>query len=253
MTFPVEFNLFDRRIPAHGVFEIGAYVVGFQTYLLTRRKQAQPIAAEQMIWIIVAAVFGALFGSKLLAFLESFRDYWPRRADPAAWIGGKTIVGGLLGGWAGVEIVKKILHVTRRTGDGFVIPLCLGIAIGRIGCFLTGLADHTHGVATSLPWAVDFGDGVPRHPTQIYEIVVVLALAAIILITRGRMRFEGEQFRWFIVGYLSFRLAVEFIKPSDKPALGLSAIQLASALGIVITVITWRPTGASGNVAEHPG
>ena len=55
------------------------------------------------------------------------------------------------------------------TGDLLALPLVLGIAIGRIGCFLSGLEDQSYGVATALPWGVDFGDGVARHPTQLYE------------------------------------------------------------------------------------
>jgi prolipoprotein diacylglyceryltransferase len=56
-----------------------------------------------------------------------------------------------------------------------VFPLILDTCIGRVGCFLTGLADHTHGVATALPWAVGFGDGVGRHPTQLCESAFLLA------------------------------------------------------------------------------
>ena len=74
------------------------------------------------------------------------------------------IVGGLLGGWAGVEIAKRVLRIRYSTGDLFVFPLVVGMSIGRVGCFLTGLDDHTCGTWTGLPWAVDFGDG-PRHPT----------------------------------------------------------------------------------------
>jgi phosphatidylglycerol:prolipoprotein diacylglycerol transferase len=243
MTFPVEFHipLFGRTatIPAHGVFEVLAYCVGFQTFVLLRRRAARRLGeeaalpAEVVVWVIVGAVFGALFGSKMLAWLESAREYWAHRDNPAAWLGGKTIVGGLLGGWIGVELVKRHLHITRRTGDAFVVPLCIGIAIGRIGCFLTGLPDHTYGTATSLPWGVDFGDGIARHPTQLYEsIFAVLLGATLLLFVLRHPHAEGDGFRWFMIGYLGFRLLVEFIKPSDKPLLGLSAIQMACALGI---------------------
>jgi prolipoprotein diacylglyceryltransferase len=292
MSFPVEFHipLFGRTatIPAHGVFEVLAYCVGFQTFLLLRRRAARrhgehaALPADVVVWVIVGAVFGALAGSKLLAWLESARDYWAQRDNPAAWLGGKTIVGGLLGGWIGVELVKRHLRITRRTGDAFVIPLCLGIAIGRIGCFLTGLPDHTYGVATSLPWGVDFGDGIARHPTQLYESIFALLLGAMLLWwlkrgkeispssrTRGegwgegslrnrasgasnerpltlpspRVQGEGMAFRIFMIAYLGFRFFVEFIKPSDKPLLGLSAIQVACAMGIVAaaaTLSTWK-------------
>ena len=88
-------------------------------------------------------------------------------------------VGGLIGGLIAVEWTKRWLRVTIPTGDLLVVPLVAGIAIGRIGCFLTGLADRTYGLATGLPWGVDFGDGVLRHPTQIYEIVFLTGLAAV--------------------------------------------------------------------------
>jgi prolipoprotein diacylglyceryltransferase len=108
----------------------------------------------------------------------------------------------------------------------------LGIAIGRIGCFLTGLPDHTYGIASSLPWAVDFGDGIPRHPTQLYEIVFVLVLGVAILVRSNRAYSQGELFRLFMLGYFGFRFAVEFIKPREIRYAHLSAIQFACLIGI---------------------
>src|SRR5262245_1246056 len=158
-----------------------AYCAGFQAYLLLRKRDVTTMqSAQTHIWIIAGAIIGAAIGSKLLAIIESFPDYWSHRTEPMVWLEGKTIVGGLLGGWIGVEIVKRLRGVRGSTGDAYVLPIILGIAIGRIGCFLTGLADHTHGEPTALPWGVDFGDGVRRHPTQLYEILVVLLIGAII-------------------------------------------------------------------------
>jgi prolipoprotein diacylglyceryltransferase len=235
MTFPVDFHVFGRTIPSHAVFELAAYIVGFQTYLLLRRRSRSTVVPiEQNLWLIVACVFGAFFGSKLLAWLESAPHYWAHRHEVEAWLGGKTIVGGILGGWIGVELAKRIMRISVRTGDQFVLPLVLGIAIGRIGCFLTGLADHTHGIATSLPWAVDFGDGIRRHPTQLYEIAFLVLLGSACALVRP-IRRPGDLFRWFILGYLSYRFLIEFIKPRDTiPDVGLSAIQIASAIGAIV-------------------
>jgi prolipoprotein diacylglyceryltransferase len=170
---------------------------------------------------------------------------WAHRADPTAWLGGKTIVGGLIGGWWGVEIAKRCLGLRTRTGDAYVIPLCLGIAIGRVGCFLTGLPDHTYGDPVVLPWAVDFGDGVPRHPTQIYEILWLLIMATVFAWhgTGWRRDTGGRAFRLFFVGYFLFRFAIEFIKPTYKPYAGLSAIQVASL--IAAGVAAWQMTQAT--------
>jgi prolipoprotein diacylglyceryltransferase len=238
LTFPVYFNIAGHRVHPHLAMELIAYSAGFQLYLLLRRRDWPPASTpalpfEKSMWIIVGAVFGALAGSKLLAFVESFDQYRPHLADARVWLGGKTIVGGLLGGWAGVEVAKKCLRVTQSTGDAFVFPLILGMCVGRVGCFLTGLDDHTHGVHSTLPWAVDFGDG-PRHPTQLYEVVFLLLFGIALAMHMHARRTRdpnGTIFRLFMLSYLAFRFMIEFLKPRFAPYLGLSAIQLCSLAG----------------------
>ena len=108
----------------------------------------------------------------------------------------------------------------------------LTTAIGRIGCFLTGLDDHTYGIPTSLPWGVDFGDGIPRHPTQIYEIIFLLLLAAMIVRRSQQPHENGDLFKLFMVGYMAFRLLVDFLKPGVTVA-GLSLLQWACVAVLV--------------------
>lgn len=233
MTFPVIFHLGGVAIPAHQVFETAGYLLGFQAYLAFRRRDARvALSLETRIWIVVAALFGAVIGSKLLAWAESPQEYWAMRANPQAWLGGKTIVGGLIGGWLAVELAKKWMSIRGSTGDVYVPGLVIGIAVGRIGCFLTGLPDHTYGIHSSLPWAVDFGDG-PRHPTQLYESLAVILLGLLIYHRSKKPYAIGELFRLFMLGYFTFRFAVEFIKPRYHPYLGLSAIQIASLLATI--------------------
>lgn len=239
MTFPLVFHPFGFDLSAHLVFETLAYFLGFQLFLFLRRRlPGESLPFEITAWILVGAVFGALAGSKLLAWLEHPHQYWSLRSDPQALFAGKTIVGGLLGGWLGVEVAKRFLRVHSRTGDLYALPLLLGIAVGRVGCFLTGLPDQTYGTATSLPWGVDFGDGIARHPTQLYESLFALLLGVVLFAIRGRIaRRSGDLFRIFLAGYLLFRFAVEWIKPSPKGYVGLSAIQIASLLGVIVCVI----------------
>ena len=101
--------------------------------------------------------------------------------DLSYLVGGKTIAGALLGGLFAVEAMKRYIGLHQSTGDLLAIPIAAGVAIGRIGCFLTGLSDNTYGTPTSLPWGIDFGDGVRRHPTQLYEIAFLLVLLAILV------------------------------------------------------------------------
>jgi prolipoprotein diacylglyceryltransferase len=95
------------------------------------------------------------------------------------------------------------------------------------------LEDHTYGVPTSLPWGVDFGDGLSRHPTQLYEAAFVAWVAAMSLFLRQREVREGDLFRRFMVLDLAFRLGVDFLKPDPRLWLGMSAIQWACVAGLL--------------------
>lgn len=227
-------NLFFRvgrfAISAHFVFESLAYAVGFAWYRWDRRRFGGAIERRDRNSVIVAAVLGAAIGSKLLAGMED-----PRALADDPWavlLGGKTMVGGLLGGTIAVEWVKRRVGIKRRTGDLFAIPMAVAIAIGRIGCFFSGLGDHTYGSATKLPWGMDFGDGIARHPAQLYEIAFLLTLAVVLAWLRKRLPPNGELFRIFLLSYLSWRLIIDFLKP-EPTLFGLSTIQWACALALL--------------------
>lgn len=245
MTFPVYLDLFGWRLHPHLAFEGLGYALGARLYFAQRRAQfpsRSSASLETTLWLLVGCIFGAWAGSKLLAWAESPRFYWSQLSHPLAWLGGKTIAGGLLGGWAGIEIAKRRLGITRSTGDAFVLPLTAGIAVGRLGCFFTGLDDHTCGIPTSLPWSVDFGDGLPRHPTQLYESLFVLALGVTVLLARrARPTWPaGRAFRLFLLGYFAFRAAIEFLKPRELLLGPLSAIQCASLAAIALCLVSLR-------------
>lgn len=222
-------------IALHTLFEAAAYFVGFRFFLHERRRVAPTalIDRDASLWIGVAAIAGAAIGAKLAYWIENPLNAF---ADFPSWLRlleGKSIVGALLGGLAGVELVKRAIGVTDSSGDAFVYPLMLGIAIGRIGCFLAGLADHTYGNPTMLPWGVDFGDGAPRHPTQLYEIAFLCLLALALNAGRRRLTLPGDHFRAFMIGYLAFRLVIDAIKPMPYAYFGrLSGIQLLCLAGL---------------------
>ena len=224
------------RAAAHFIFETLGYAAGFRLYLLARKKQGDFLATETRMWIVVAAILGAAIGAKLLFWFEDPERTFQHAGDIAYLLSGKTIVGGLLGGTIAVEWTKARLGLHRRTGDLFAMPMAIGIAIGRIGCFFGGLADDTCGIPSNLPWAVDFGDGIPRHPTQLYETAAMLILA-LLLHRRARAPHpEGALYRYFLMAYLAWRLAIDFLKPG-VPIAGLTAIQWAGA-----AALTWYAT-----------
>jgi prolipoprotein diacylglyceryltransferase len=232
VQFPVYIPLGPFRLHPHLVFETLAYFIGFRVYLQLRRQQGDVVSDGTRWSIVAAAVVGAAIGSKVLFWLENPALTWQHATDPVFLMSGKTIVGGLAGGLIGVEGTKFVLGVRESTGDLFAVPLAIGAAIGRIGCFLTGLSDQTYGTPTALPWGVDFGDGIARHPTQLYEALFLVALAAALTRVARRPHVNGDLFRLFMVAYAGFRLTIDFLKPEPQFA-GLSSIQWAS-LGILL-------------------
>lgn len=224
MSFPVYLRVGSLRIHPHVFFEAAAYATAFGWFFLGRRRQGDPVSDDLRWWVITAAVVGAALGCRLLGWLES-----PHLDLPST---GKSVVGGLAGGLIAVELVKKRFGVTAGTGDLFAIPLAVGIAIGRIGCFLTGLPDGTYGKSTSLPWGVDFGDGITRHPTQLYEIVFLVTLALFLFAFSRQRHIEGDLFKIFMIGYMTWRFLVDFLKPAAH-IFGISAIQIACLLVLI--------------------
>ena len=236
MEFPVYLTIGNLRLHPHPIFESIGYFVAWRIALSRFRQSSVKIPQQGVI--MAGGLIGGIVGAKLLAILQHLDLLW---TGEVSWlgllIGGKTIVGALLGATFGVEVTKKIIGVPTSTGDAFAYPLIIGTAIGRIGCFLTGLSDKTYGIPTSLPWAVDFGDRTPRHPTQLYEVVFLLGLLVFLQYrvtgAKGKNLLLGDSFRFYSIGYLSFRWAIDFIKPDFHPLLGMSAIQIACLLGLV--------------------
>jgi len=232
VQFPVYVPLGSLRLHPHVVFEALAYFIGFRAYLRQRQKSGDVIADGTRWSIIAAAIAGAAIGSKVLYWFEDPTATWQHLRDPVFLLQGKTMVGGLVGGLIGVEATKFALGVRESTGDLFAVPLAIGAAIGRIGCFLTGLADRTYGVQTALPWGVDFGDGMLRHPTQLYEALFLALFAIALAAFSRRPHANGDVFKLFMVGYLAFRLLIDFLKP-DVRLQGLSSIQWTT-VGVLI-------------------
>jgi hypothetical protein len=155
-----------------------------------------------------------------------------------------SIAGALAGGIVGVEAWKWRHGVRQSTGGAFVAPLCVGIIIGRIGCFFSGLPDRTYGTATRLPWAVDLGDGIGRHPVQLYESLSMAAFLAIYLAAlRGdRPWARRHAFHAMICVYAAQRFTWEFLKPYPTLIGPLNLFHLLM-LGLFIYGLVWWRRG----------
>lgn len=232
LTFPVFLEVGGFRLHPHVVFELLAYFVGFRLYLRDRKRRGDALDNPRRWWVIAAAAAGAALGARLLALLECPAELWSGDGLPLERLAGKSIVGAIAGGWLAVEGAKRLGGIESRTGDLLAIPLAAAIALGRIGCLLTGAGDRTFGAATTLPLAFDFGDGVRRLPMPLFETLFLLGLVVVLARWRTSSPAQGDLFRGFVAAYFSYRLVVDFAKHADCRWLGLSAIQWVTVLGL---------------------
>ncbi len=201
---------------------------------VSRRTPRPPgLSANQRLALGLGAFCGGMLGAKLPFVLLDWEGFL---AGTAWFDNGKTLVLGLVGGYAGVEVTKWALHLRIKTGDSFAAPVAAAIAVGRLACFSAGCC---HGIVTDLPWGIDFGDGLRRHPTQLYEFAFHLTCAAILGKLQARGLFRGQLIKLYILAYLVYRFATEYLRPEPKLWLDLTAYQWA-ALGLVpVFVLLW--------------
>jgi phosphatidylglycerol:prolipoprotein diacylglycerol transferase len=136
------------------------------------------------------------------------------------WLSGepgvaRSIVGALAGAIVAIELFKRARGITGSTGIIFVPAFCTSVAIGRWGCFFSGLTDHTHGSPTTLAWGHDFGDHVRRHPVQLYESAAMTAFLvyALVMLARRDAFFMRNGFYLMVLWYAAQRFLWEFLKP----------------------------------------
>ncbi|GAB4210222.1 MAG: hypothetical protein OHK0013_30640 [Sandaracinaceae bacterium] len=200
-----------------------------------RRWLAPPLTLPraQRIGLAIGALIGAAVGAKAPFLLDDLEATY----DGTVWItDGRTLTWGLVGGYLGVELTKRILGVRARTGDSFAPAVAASIALGRIGCFVGGCC---YGAESSLPWAVDFGDGVHRHPTQLYESAFH-ALAFLGLLALGRRGlFEHHRMKLYAIAYFAYRFVTEWIRPEPRGVLGLTFYQWSALVFLTLFAVHW--------------
>lgn len=226
MNIPYEPIFFSYNINIHLVLEYLAFFIAFRYYVLLRRKSKDIISSSNRLSIILGAALGALIGSRLVGFLENpFVSM--SQENIIQLLNTKTIMGGLFGGLLGVEIAKKRIGEIHSSGDLFVLPIILGIFIGRVGCFLSGINEFTYGTETTSMFGMDLGDGLLRHPVALYELLFLILLFFGLKRIRNKLTLKnGNLFKWFMIIYFTFRFFIEFLKPNVFYLFGLSTIQI---------------------------
>jgi phosphatidylglycerol:prolipoprotein diacylglycerol transferase len=215
--------------------------------------QASPDAPREPWRVHRLYIAAGSLGATLGAYLAGSVNLW------FSGIGGvgRSIAGALAGAIVAIEILKARNGIRGSTGLRFVAPLAAAIAVGRIGCFLAGLDDMTYGTPTTLPWGVDFGDGIKRHPVQFYEAVTMAVFLAVFiaLVRRGNESVLRSGFYLFVGIYAAQRFVWEFLKPYGTVVGPFNLFHLISIALLVYAVLFARreaPRSCSTLVRTNP-
>ncbi len=229
-----------------------AYVLSFALAYLTLRRVAvngriANLNPRKLDALIMALVAGVVLGGRIGYVLQNL-DVW--RANIwfplQIWNGGMAFFGGLAGVLLAVVWgVWKFRLSFWQVTDALTFPSALGLGIGRIANFING---ELVGAPTSGKWGVIFPqvDGLPRHPSQLYEAVSHLLLWGLLLyVARSHVAWrearEGRLSAIFLAFYGFARFATDFFRADETYFGPLSSGQWASLfIGVCGLILLWQ-------------
>ncbi len=238
--FPELFRINGVAIGTHASFIALGVVVGV-AFLFTESRRRGKLTPQ-----LVAVAIGALAAAAVTSRIGSGIRYLATDPDPTTQgllvEAGRSLLGGLVGAYVGVELTKRLVGISESTGDLFAPGAALGLAIGRIGCFLT----EQLGTPSSAPWAMTMNQtGVDRgllcldcgqcpsctadtsfHPSFLYEILFHLAAFVVLRRKRDDPQWKDKLLSRYLVAYAAFRFLVEFVRGNVEFLLGLSGSQI---------------------------
>jgi phosphatidylglycerol:prolipoprotein diacylglycerol transferase len=237
------------------------HLIGLVLYFLMARRAARHLELKRRIWIVTGLCYllGMTVGAKALFDLRHGQFALRALLDHDHYRAG-GLWGGLPAYFALAIPLVLLLTKRRRAGlDLLAVSIPVPWIVGKVGCLLNGCC---HGRPCALPWAITFPEGargappgVPLHPTQLYEVGIMLVLLGVFALLRSD-RWRGTKLLWFLLIYGLGRAATDFLR-GDNPApiagpftltqvLCLSAAVCALAvLAVIATATHSRPTAAT--------
>ena len=259
-VYPFNLQILGLNITGYGIMMMVGFLVG--GWLIDRELRRRGWHHEYAADITVAAVVGGIIGAKVwYAFqtgeIGSLLDR-----------GGLVWYGGFLGGAAAVLANGARLGVPLRWTCTLAAPaLAAAYALGRIGCFVVG---DDYGRPSTVPWAVQFPQGLPPttagalerdfgipmqagmtpetllavHPTQLYEVVIMLAAFMVLWNLRARDKGTGWLFAVYLIWAGLERFLVEFLRAKSDQVVGAITAAQLSALGVAalggVLLLVWK-------------
>lgn len=231
------------------------YLIGFVLHFLVGRRAARHLGLKRRVWIAtgVCYMLGMTVGAKALFDLRHAQFRLAALLDLEHYRAG-GLWGGLPAYFALAVPLALLLTKRRRAGvDLVALSIPVPWIVAKLGCLLNGCC---HGRACSLPWAITFPEGargapagVPVHPTQLYEIAIMLAMLGLFAMLKSD-RWRGTKLLWFLLVYGFGRAATDFFRgDNDLPSQGFltltQAICVATGVLALLTLLLVRTETAA--------
>jgi phosphatidylglycerol---prolipoprotein diacylglyceryl transferase len=235
----------------HGILTVIAILAGawIARIGLRERKLDLPKLEQFTYWTIAGGIAGArLF--YVFDHLDRFRN------DPleifALSEGGLAVYGAVIGGFVTVAILCAVYRYPfLKIIDAIAPGLATAQAIGRIGCAINGDA---WGSQTDSPFAFIYTHpdallperlhGVPTHPYPIYDMVMNLAIVAIIWPLRKKRLPDGAIFAIYSALYAATRFVISSVREERVWIWGLQEAQVVAIVMFVVSIVAlawlWR-------------
>ena len=216
---PVAIHLGPLAVHWYGMM----YVVGFLAFLYLGKRRARlpnsPVTPDQVDDIMFYGALGVVLGGRIGYVL--FYSFDAFLQDPMMLFkttqGGMSFHGGLLGVLLAAFLLSRKYKLQFLEMGDFIAPMVpVGLGAGRLANFLN---QELWGKPTDVPWGVVFqkaGDGLARHPSQLYEAFLEgLVLFSILWIYSRKPRPFARISGLFLLLYGLFRGFVEFFRLPD--------------------------------------
>lgn len=206
------------QIRWYGLFYVLSFIIGFLMFGHNLKFRKVKLDREQYESAIFHVMLGVILGGRLgyVLFYNLLFYLQHPLAIFAVWEGGMSFHGGALG-----VIIAGLIFARRQKlnfyslADAAIPIVAIGLGLGRLGNFING---ELWGKPTNMPWAMIFpgSDGVPRHPTQLYELFLEgIVLATVSYFLLKKLKKDGLVFYCFIGLYGVFRFLIEFVREPD--------------------------------------
>jgi len=225
------FRLGPFSISLFGTFIALGIAAGL--YILNQEAKRKKLDQDEVLNLAIYSIIAAVVGARLYYILVFNPAYYLNNLNEIIMInqGGLSIQGGLLGAilFAWFYVRRKKLSFWKLA-DTFAPAIILGQAIGRIGCDVFGVV-----MKKAYPWGAKIG-GQLLHPAQAYEIILNYLLFAILWNRRDKVKYNGQLFLWYIIGFSINRGIVEFFRSNPVVFKPFTVVHLTSFVIILIAI-----------------